>query len=476
MTSALDLDINNYSIKDIEQFFRFKPKSGYNANDVELRECEIREQLISSGHINKRVKRDVIEFLTLAKQLLIERKCPLPVPTSIPKNYQLDTVDFPRSKEAMSRQEELVHKPPTQFIYTQNSDFFPGTLNPLEKRVVTKVVCVDTLFRPNYSRTKPSDFLYTLPESINNVTSMQLISLELPRMWYTFSAADGTNEMTIEFYNLDTLNIIYPDQEYTSYEKITIIIPDGNYTSDTFEQTMNKMFRNLKNGLEYLVIIVDPVTTSTVIRAKNQNIEYGSVDSQGNSLDKYAYSNDESNTNQFYFVVDFKIGSDPNRPLYKNMGWMMGFRKSQYTIDITNSYLDNTYGTYINYVYADTNGAIVFEGYLRSESSYGCMSDNYIFIEIDDFHNNFPTDTIISMNGQGGSYLGKNIIARITLTSGANTIVDDTASDMIFKKREYFGPVKIEKLNIRLLNRFGDVLNINQNDFSFALELKQLYS
>ncbi len=68
MTSTLDLDINNYSIKDIEQFFRFKPKSGYNANDVELRECEIREQLISSGHINKRVKRDVIEFLTLAKK------------------------------------------------------------------------------------------------------------------------------------------------------------------------------------------------------------------------------------------------------------------------------------------------------------------------------------------------------------------------------------------------------------------------
>lgn len=470
MTSALDLDINNYSIKDIEQFFRFKPKSGYNANDVELRECEIREQLISSGHINKRVKRDVIEFLTLAKKLLIERKCPLPVPTSIPKNYQLDTVDFPRSKEAMSRQEELVHKPPTQFMYTQNSDFFPGTLNPLEKRVVTKVVSIDTLFRPNYSRTKPSDFLYTLPESINNVTSMQLISLELPRMWYTFSAADGTNEMTIELYNLDALNEVYTEQTYPSYIKNTIIIPDGNYTSDTFEQTMNKIFRNLKNGLEYLFIVVDPITTSTIIRAKHPSVDYDPY------ADKYAYSDEEGYPNNFYFTLDFKIGSDPNRPLYKNMGWMMGFRKSEYTVHLANSYLDNTYGTYINYVYGDTNGPIVFEAYVRSESSYGCMSDNYMFIEIDDFHNNFPTDTIISMNGQGGSYLGKNIIARITLTSGANTIIDDIAGDMIFKKREYFGPVKIEKLNIRLLNRFGDVLNINQNDFSLALELKQLYS
>ena len=71
----LDLDINNYTINDIEKFFMFKPKSGYTAVQVELRETQIREQLLSSGHIDKRMKRDLIEFLNSAKEWLIEIKC-----------------------------------------------------------------------------------------------------------------------------------------------------------------------------------------------------------------------------------------------------------------------------------------------------------------------------------------------------------------------------------------------------------------
>ena len=82
----------------------------------------------------------------------------------------------------------------------------------------------------------------------------------------------------------------------------------------------------------------------------------------------------------------------------------------------------------------------------------------------------------MSVSDTNSNYLGKNIIARITITSGINTIVTDNASDQIFKKREYFGPVNIDKFKIRLLNRFGDVINLNNNDYSFTLELKQIYS
>ena len=52
----------------------------------------------------------------------------------------------------------------------------------------------------------------------------------------------------------------------------------------------------------------------------------------------------------------------------------------------------------------------------------------------------------------------------------------DNGSDLIFKQRDYFGPVTIEKLRIRLLDHFGKVLDLNNNDYSFALEFKQLYS
>jgi hypothetical protein len=67
-------------------------------------------------------------------------------------------------------------------------------------------------------------------------------------------------------------------------------------------------------------------------------------------------------------------------------------------------------------------------------------------------------------------------MGRISVVSGMNTIITNTASDRVFKKREYFGPIKLEKLNVRLLNRFGEPILMNDNDFSFTLEIEQLYS
>ncbi len=50
----LDLDITNYNINEIETFFKFKKNSKYTAADVDKREAELRQQLLASGHIDKR--------------------------------------------------------------------------------------------------------------------------------------------------------------------------------------------------------------------------------------------------------------------------------------------------------------------------------------------------------------------------------------------------------------------------------------
>ena len=83
-------------------------------------------------------------------------------------------------------------------------------------------------------------------------------------------------------------------------------------------------------------------------------------------------------------------------------------------------------------------------------------------------------NSVISENDN--SYLGDNILGRVTISSGSNTLVLDNGSDQIFKSREFFGPVKIEKMNIKLLDKFGNELNLNNNDYSIALEFTQVYS
>jgi hypothetical protein len=448
---VLDLDIGNYSIDDIARFFRFEPDAQYAPADIELREAEIREQLLQSGHIDKRMKRDLIDFLLNAKRRLIDARSSnlaKRAPTSVPKDYRLDTADYPRSKEATRREAELVHKPAAQFVYTANSDYFQGAMNPLEKRVVTKNVCIDTLFRQNHSATKNTDFVYAFPKELKNVTSLQLTSFEFPNKWDKFSASRKNTEMTIYLFNMPF---------YAEDMTHAIIIPCGNYTAEQFARMMNNRFMDASGGLEFLRVEIDPTTSATVFRINSDTFEPRSAAQAG-------YVPED-----FYFVLDFTLAQEPNRPLYRNMGWMLGFRKKWYNVK---------YGA-IHRSYNDISAnAITYNGYLRSESYFGNFIDTYLFVEIDDFHNNFPTDSIISLvDPETNAYIGKNIIARIAIPSGIETaIIMDNASDRIFKRRDYFGPVNMEKIRVRLLDRFGDVINLNSSDFSFTLEAKQLYS
>mgnify|MGYP001191269878 FL=1 len=100
----LDLNINNYTMTDLETFFQLQPNIEYNAATIEEKEVQIREILISSqGKMDKRFKKDVLDFLTLARDWLIFVKCkPQQQPTTIPNNHRIDntqytTVDIPRS-------------------------------------------------------------------------------------------------------------------------------------------------------------------------------------------------------------------------------------------------------------------------------------------------------------------------------------------------------------------------------------------
>ena len=155
------------------------------------------------------------------------------------------------------------------------------------------------------------------------------------------------------------------------------------------------------------------------------------------------------------------------RPLYKNAGWAMGFYKDFYKVtksmanqtilDPLASFLPTTYNRYI-----------------ESESSYGSSVMQYFFLELDDYNRNFTTNTIIAETG-GGTHLGNNVIARIPITSPSLNINHSNPSDMIFKQRDYFGPVKIEKLHLHLIDKYGETLDIQNNDYSVAIELTTTY-
>lgn len=295
---------------------------------------------------------------------------------------------------------------------------------------------------------------------------MKVTSVEFPNCWYTFDSKTRSNEFTITLYNTPTPSDLIGLLVYPPVITHVIKIPEGNYRSDTLTELMNNMFSNLRGGLEFIYFDINENNSHTTFRTKANGDDVMNI-----------YMNSDILTldpsNNFYFTVDFTLGDfDGERPLYQNAGWMMGFRSDFYVVQ----YNPEPVSDIISAPFiVGTSFAKDYNWNLTSESSYGSNIENYVYLEIDDFHKNFITNSVVGSSTRG-NYLGNNIIGRISVVSGMYTTITNTASDKIFKKREYFGPVKIEKFHVRLLNRFGEPIQMNDNDFSFTIELEQFYS
>lgn len=433
----LDLDINNYTIKDIEKFLKLKPNTKYTAADIELKEYEIREQLLKSGHIDKRFKTNLIEFLEKAKQWLIFVKCNKTslenTPSAIPKNYKLDKLDTPLSKEPPPRTDELINRPERQFIYTNPSEFFPGNLNPLNTRVITKTLNIDTRFRENLYTTHSSDFNMNIPNKLNKVVSMQLSSIELPNVFYNISESFGNNYLYISanYNSFDFTSTGITDEQF-------IIIPDGNYNNNGLINTINKLLapKDLCGNL------IHPNKIFSYIQL------FLDIDSTNSGTGKVSIKSIESHENYLNSItLDFtknRNGTSDTTSLFSKIGWTLGFLKPNY--QGSKSYISDT---------------IIELSTIR-----------YIYLAIDDFNNNANNQFISIFNK---SILNPNILARISIKGAHFSSIQENNFTIITEPRQYFGPVDIQRLKIQIYDEYGRILNLNNANYSFCLDFKLMY-
>jgi hypothetical protein len=430
----LDLDVNNYSINDIEKFFKFKAGTVYKASDIELRETEIRQQLLDSGHVNKKMKTDLISFLTKAKNVLISAKCDPPKqPSVLPRNYPLDKDNYPISKLVTSREEDLVVRPETQFIMTQTSDFLPGTINPIKTRVISKCLTIDTRFRDNYFTTTSTDFTFQMPLKLNKVVSMQMSSFEIPVSFYGISSSYGNNFLYI--------GITHPnpgyDDEPIFISKI-ITVPDGNYNAQDLISTINNLLcpKNMDGTIAYPDDLFSYLVFSLNITDTGSGTGKVNLEAQG------LKSNQISS-----ITMDFSLDINGNKDgvnISSKLGWNLGFTKTNYT------------------------GKCCYV----SETLIEPASIRYIYLAVDDFNNSVNNHFITAFNQ---SILNPNILARISIKGTYFSLLMENDLSIITEPRIYFGPVDIQRLRIRLYDDHGRILDMNGANFSFCLVFKILY-
>ena len=313
--SDIDLDINNYTNTDIERFFKLDPKNKYTYSDVEMREYEIREQLLSSGHVDKKFKRDLIEFLKSAKDKLLS--------TDMSKEVDAPVFQSPESKQPRTStnvgnsriENELITREERKFNYSAPSEFFQGTLNPLNTRIVSKCVSIDTRFRDNFCNTKSSDFTIQLPSKLNKVVSMQLSALEFPMKFYAISASYGNNYLYIYANTQPYLG--GPVEQFES----VVIVPDGNYTADALINKINALLAPLDASGNLLnpTIVYSYIQLTLDLTGNTGKVTIGPSSTFPNILNSIG--------------LDFKKGingKDDTSDITTKLGWNLGFTKVLY--------------------------------------------------------------------------------------------------------------------------------------------------
>lgn len=403
--SDLDLDIEHYSIHDLETFFRLSQENKYSISDIELREYEIREQLLSSGHIDKRLKRDLIAFLSQVKNRIIEEKCQKP---NFPiYDMRLDKSNYPNIPYPSSnvRELDIVEKIPKSFIYTQNSEYLPGVLNPIQKRTLTRCISIDTRFRDSPYTNSSSDFAINLPNKIHKALSVELASFELSlSSIYNISKNLKNNYLCISVSSHEITN------------NHVFFLQDGFYNAETLIETLNILFQE-KTGTLFASLFWKLNTSQKVILESMDNLIYSiSLDF---TLDEYG--NSDRNTTDYFC----------------KLGRVLGFSKRKYSGE--HEYISET-AIDVHYAFS------------------------YFFLELDDFQNNYAPSFI-------------SVFPKITMPNSvlARINIQENKLSFVSKPRTYFGPMDITRLQIRLLDAYGRILDINGADYSFCLLFNVVY-
>ena len=201
-----------------------------------------------------------------------------------------------------------------------------------------------------------------------------------------------------------------------------IVIPDGNYDIDTLQQFLNTTYfyeSELDTYLKYIKFSIDPFNLKTRFEILDNDFT------------------------DFSFSLTFVDSLNQN--MMMTCGWILGFRLANY-LKITEK--------------------------IQSEGLFDGGGDRYIYVVLNDYqYNNNSLNTVCFDK----SILNEDVIAKIPMVNGKLSLVVVDDSSPLTKIRRFTGPVNISKLHIKILDKFGNIIDLNKMDYSLTLELEILY-
>lgn len=332
-------------------------------------------------------------------------------------------------------------------VVQQNIHDNDSNVNVLNRKTVTKLLTVDSRFRSNTEELS-TDFFIDLNYDINNVIEMKLSDLEFPTTYYPIDDDFENNYFWIR-YTLEG-----SDFSYFFY----VYIPEGNYYSENLINDINTIFSDKGVPLEVIFYLdynnaggvgngngkltIGGATDNTTVTVSEIELNF-SGKRIGTTEENFDYTQ-----SQFIYdrnILDEYYYKENNIPYRQRFGWLLGFRYSNYS------------------------GQTLYQ----SEGVLDIIGPKYLYLVVDD-HNKTNNVNFFTASPEG--LLNDSILARISLKGFAFSIQSQNDFSVYSEPRYYYGPVNINKLNIKLLDEFGRTVNLNGNDMSFTLSFITVYS
>ena len=256
-----------------------------------------------------------------------------------------------------------------------------------------------------------SEYYVRLHEKIKNIHSISICSIELPISFYNISTFKNNNYFKITKINSNNRE---PSQE------TLILLPNDNYNIQSIFSTLQTIL--LSNEItKELEIKLSPTNT---IQFYSRTSEY--------NID---------------FLVN-KIGLAKDFCLKSKLGWILGFRFPNYTVNIN------------SWITAETICDLSYPRYL------------YLALEFHDEDNKIIHTSFDSTLFH--SCINKHIISRITLENrgfpyGYVLPANIFNGLLISDNRKFHNPIDIKKIKVKILDEFGCIMNLNGFDLSFLI-------
>jgi hypothetical protein len=438
----IDLNIDNYDFNDLLKMFKIKDyndkkkcdtilESKYNVvkekmpKDIQnfyLKSKTILKTIIGLFDSNKLSKDDhdgintYMDRIKSVKQFEKFNETDLIYKIHIINNYNDDVSELLNEPNYdLNRvNPSLNNKNNTNIVLnTAINEVSPGYLNSVKRITQLLNLNLNSCFRNNYYQSNPCDFQYIIPSEIKNVLSMRLVSIEIPNSWYLFSSIKKNNTFIVE---------IHLEGEKTEYN---IIVPDGNYDSDTLQHYLNTTYF-CESGLE------TPLKNIRFsINNYNLKTSFEVVESESDLLTNFNFS--------------LKFIDNINQNAMNTLGWTLGFRL----------------GSYLN-----------IHEKICSEGLFDAGGDRYIYLCINDYQYNSNSSNTVCFDK---SVLSEDVIAKIPMINGKFSLIVNDNNNSLAKIRRYNGPINLSRLQIKIIDKFGTVIDLNNMDYSLTLELELLY-